>query len=74
MTSTFVASLREARALLGAASEAEPGQALARRLLRELDQTLSLLEGNEPEKDLISVVCHDLKDPLASISWGAGCL
>ncbi len=75
MTSSFVASLREARALLGAASTAEPGQeAVAKRLLREFDETLALLEGKEPERDLISVVCHDLKDPLASIIMGAGFL
>jgi signal transduction histidine kinase len=74
MASTFVASLREARALVGRAA-AEPGEApFARRLLRDLDQAIAQLEGKEPEKDLVSVVCHDLKDPLASIIMGAGFL
>jgi len=47
---------------------------VARRLLRELDQGVALLEGKEAERDLISVICHDLKDPLASIIMGTGFL
>ena len=47
---------------------------MARRLLRELDQGVALLEGKEAERDLISVICHDLKDPLASIIMGTGFL
>ena len=75
MTSHLVASLRNARALIAAAPTAEPGEAaVARRLTREIDQALSRLEGGESEKDLVSVVCHDLKDPLASIVMGAGFL
>src|SRR5262249_8105744 len=30
--------------------------------------------GGPPRKDLLSVVCHDLKDPLSSIVMGAGFL
>lgn len=47
---------------------------MARRLVRELDQSIALLEGKEGERDLISVICHDLKDPLASIIMGTGFL
>jgi signal transduction histidine kinase len=48
--------------------------AVARKLARELDIAIARLEGSEPEKDLVSIVCHDLKDPLASIVMGAGYL
>jgi signal transduction histidine kinase len=48
--------------------------AVARRIARELDEAITRLEGREPDKDLISIVCHDLKDPLASIVMGAGFL
>jgi len=47
---------------------------VARRLLNELDDAIAHLDGSEPEKDLLSIVCHDLKDPLASIVMGAGFL
>jgi signal transduction histidine kinase len=48
--------------------------AVARKLARELDVAIAHLEGGEPERDLVSIVCHDLKDPLASIVMGAGYL
>ena len=47
---------------------------MARRLTRELDDAIARLSGVPPEKDLVSIVCHDLKDPLASIVMGAGFL
>lgn len=48
---------------------------MARRLDREIDQTIARLEhSDEADRDLISIVCHDLKDPLASIVMGAGFL
>jgi signal transduction histidine kinase len=47
---------------------------VARKLTRELDAAIARLEGGEPERDLVSIVCHDLKDPLASIVMGAGYL
>ena len=47
---------------------------MARRIEHELDQAIVRLEGGESDKDLIAVVCHDLKDPLASIVMGAGFL
>jgi signal transduction histidine kinase len=54
---------------------AEPGEAaVARRLARELDEAIVRLGGGPVEKDLLSIVCHDLKDPLASIVMGAGFL
>jgi signal transduction histidine kinase len=46
---------------------------VARKLSRELDVAIARLSGEE-EKDLVSIICHDLKDPLASIVMGAGYL
>lgn len=75
MTSTILTALRDARSALVASNTAEPGEAaVAKRLTRELDEAIRVLEGEEPEKDLVSIVCHDLKDPLASIVMGAGFL
>jgi signal transduction histidine kinase len=75
MPSTLLSVLREARGALAGASTAEPGEAaVARRLARELDLAIARLSGQEPEKDLVSIICHDLKDPLASIVMGAGYL
>ncbi len=79
MTTPFIAALREVRATLivclEGASTVEPGEAsVARRLVSELDDAIARLDGSEPEKDLVSIVCHDLKDPLASIVMGAGFL
>ena len=47
---------------------------MARRLVRELDEALGRLRGDPPAKDLVSIICHDLKDPLASIVMGTGFL
>ncbi|MGH7272436.1 MAG: hypothetical protein ACREJ3_18560, partial [Polyangiaceae bacterium] len=75
MMSPFVVALREALALVEAAPPADPGETMvARRLLREMRETVSRLEGGNPETDLVSIICHDLKDPLASIVMGAGFL
>jgi signal transduction histidine kinase len=76
--STFVEALREARTQIEAAastSKVQPGEAaVARRIGRELERAIARLDGGEGDKDLISIVCHDLKDPLASIVMGAGFL
>lgn len=78
MPSPFVVALREARARIVSAAEAAPGgtpeTGAARRLLRELDRTVARLEGEDGDRELISIVCHDLKDPLASIVMGAAFL
>jgi signal transduction histidine kinase len=75
MKSTILTALRDARSTLVASNTVEPGEAaVAKRLTRELDEAIARLEGREPEKDLVSIVCHDLKDPLASIVMGAGFL
>jgi signal transduction histidine kinase len=75
MPSTLLSVLRAFRSALAGASTAEPGEAaVARRLTRDLDLAIARLSGNEPEKDLVSIICHDLKDPLASIVMGAGYL
>lgn len=47
---------------------------MARRLAHDLDQAILRLRGEDVERDLLSVICHDLKDPLASIVMGAGFL
>ena len=74
MDKALLAALVEARATIAAAHTAEPGEAaVARRLQRELDEAIARLEGR-PDKDLVSIVCHDLKDPLASIVMGSGFL
>jgi len=85
--SPFVAALRDAVALLvpllapagtaaGGDSGVSPADALvAKKLVRDLEQALARAEGRDAsEADLISIVCHDLKDPLASIVMGAGFL
>jgi signal transduction histidine kinase len=75
MTVPLITSLREARAALAAAVTVEPGEmAMTRALVRELDDAIARLDGSEPDKDLVSIICHDLKDPLASIVMGAGYL
>jgi two-component system sensor histidine kinase ResE len=72
--SPFVTALCDARAQIAAAAHTPAEAAVARRIERELEQTIARLEGGEADKDLIAVVCHDLKDPLASIVMGAGFL
>lgn len=72
--SPFITALHEARARIAGASTTPVEAAAARRIERELDQAIARLEGAENDKDLIAVVCHDLKDPLASIVMGAGFL
>ncbi len=77
MPSPFVLALRDARSRIASAADAcatASERVAARRLAREIDQTLGRLEGTDADRDLISVVCHDLKDPLASIVMGAGFL
>jgi signal transduction histidine kinase len=75
MSSPFAETLRRARALVVEVPKAEPGEAaVATRLTRELDDAIRRLEGHEAQADLISIVCHDLRDPLASIVMGAGFL
>ena len=76
MASPLVVALRNALDLVAAAPTVEPGEAtIARRVARDINLTLARLEGREPsDSDLIAIVCHDLKDPLASIVMGAGFL
>lgn len=75
---SLVEVLRDARARIDAAIESpevQPAEAaVARRVSREIERAVARLAGGEAEKDLISVICHDLKDPLASIVMGAGFL
>jgi chemotaxis family two-component system sensor kinase Cph1 len=73
--SPFVVALRGALSLLAAAPVEPREGAVAKKLLRDMEQALARLDGKEAtETDLISIVCHDLKDPLASIVMGAGFL
>jgi signal transduction histidine kinase len=80
--SPFVIALRSALAALSGAATGEaenalaPAEALvAKKVVRDLEQSLARLEQKgPPEADLVSIACHDLKDPLASIVMGAGFL
>jgi signal transduction histidine kinase len=75
MTVPLITALREARAALAAAVTVEPREtAMTQRLMREVDGAIARLDGSEPDRDLVSIICHDLKDPLASIVMGAGYL
>jgi hypothetical protein len=75
MPTPFVAALYAARSSLASPHPVEAEEAgVARRLIREVDAAIARLEGKDAEKDLVAVVCHDLKDPLASIVMGAGYL
>jgi signal transduction histidine kinase len=76
-------ALRQARELIAAAAASGPGgaegaspgeAAVAAKLLRDLDEIVARLEGREADRDLVSIVCHDLKEPLASIVMGAAFL
>jgi len=75
MRASLLPALRQARTALDGAETVEAGEAVvARRLTRELDEAIARLEGKPADKDLIAIICHDLKDPLASIVMGAGFL
>jgi signal transduction histidine kinase len=78
-------ALRDSRAQLDAAAASEEDRRFVSRALSEVDIALAkigeappssaTLPAAEPaRKDLLSVICHDLKDPLASIVMGAGFL
>jgi|HubBroStandDraft_1064217.scaffolds.fasta_scaffold47671_2 signal transduction histidine kinase len=75
MAKPFVDALRNARAVVSAVPATDPVQAaVARKLTQNLDDAIARFEGRAPDVDLVSAVCHDLKDPLASIVMGAGFL
>jgi signal transduction histidine kinase len=75
MAGEVLTALREARSALDSAATAEPVEApVAKKFAREIGEVIARFEGKPPERDLVSIVCHDLKDPLASIVMGAGFL
>lgn len=78
MPSPVVDALEEARSRIVSAAESSTAEAaeavVARRIARDLEQAILRLRGEDAERDLLSVICHDLKDPLASIVMGAGFL
>jgi signal transduction histidine kinase len=67
------AALLRARAALEAV---EPN--LTAGAVRAIDAAVARIDagaaGEAPKRDLLSIVCHDLKDPLSSIVMGAGFL
>jgi signal transduction histidine kinase len=67
-------ALRDVRARLSRLRTEPRHAAQLRRLEREVDAVIARVEGANAPKDLLSIVCHDLKDPLASIVMGAGFL
>ncbi len=71
MTSPFVEALRAFARRLEIMPTTRPAEAVAsRRVVRDLDEFVAGLEGRERGRDLVSSICHDLKDPLASIVMG----
>jgi signal transduction histidine kinase len=74
MNSPFTVALREFASRLAILPK-EPAEAIAARsLVRHIDELAANLEGEATSVDLVSVICHDLKDPLASIAMGTGYL
>jgi signal transduction histidine kinase len=69
-TAVLREALERARDLLKALPPEE--RAAYARAVRAIDEVLAPPE--VARKDLLSVICHDLKDPLASILMGAGFL
>ena len=75
-------ALEDARARITAASSAAAPHAtssVTQAVLADVDSALRRLDvapatATPGKKDLLSVICHDLKDPLASIVMGAGFL
>ncbi|MGO9838856.1 MAG: sensor histidine kinase [Polyangiaceae bacterium] len=75
MAKPFVDALRKARALVSTAHATEPVEvAVARKLTQSIDDAIAWFEGDLGNGDLVSAVCHDMKDPLASVVMGAGFL
>jgi len=75
MAKPLVDALRQSRELVSAANAPGPlERAAVRKLVRSIDEAIARLNGDPNRVDLASVVCHDLKDPLASIVMGAGFL
>src|SRR5687767_7169091 len=74
--SALRAALEQARSLVEAANVSREEAGVRTAALIALDAALGRLGegGRAPRKDLLSVICHDLKDPLASIVMGAGFL
>jgi signal transduction histidine kinase len=74
----LLAALREACARIEAVAVAHPrspAHALtARRAVRELTACIARLEGGADEGDLLAAVCHDMKEPLASVIMGVAFL
>jgi signal transduction histidine kinase len=69
-------ALEQARSLVEAASVSREETGVRTAALIALDAAVARLghDGRPPRKDLLSVICHDLKDPLASVVMGAGFL
>jgi len=71
----FVDMLRDARLLVSSgASTAGVADPVETAVARNLDEAIARLEGTARGVERVSVLCHDLKDPLASVVMGAGFL
>jgi signal transduction histidine kinase len=74
MNSPFAAMLREFAERLASEPKVPAEAVAARRLALHLNELAACFEGQTSGPDAVSIVCHDLKDPLASIAMGAGFL
>ena len=67
-------ALREARATIAEAASTSSEKSRVLGVLEELDRAIGA-SGSEPSRNyFLSVVCHDLKDPLAAVLMGAAFL
>ena len=67
-------ALREARATVARAATTRTEQGRVLAVLEELDRAIAASANDHARNYFLSVVCHDLKDPLAAVLMGAAFL